>query len=312
MTVLLNHRSPLLILAIILAALPWFLPNRFYFEVAILIAINAIVCIGLNLLFGYAGQISLGHASFFGLGAYSSALMAAAGVPTLLAICATVLMGGVLSFVLGTVVLRLAGHYLAMATLGIGIVIWIVLVREIGLTGGPDGMSVVPISIGSFALTGHWLWYGIFAFLLLAAAFLAERFVRSPIGRALRAISESEVAAAAVGVDVSRYKVLVFVISAVLAIFVGTLYAHYAQFISPGEATFFKSIELVTMIVLGGLASIYGAIVGAAILTMLPFLFANLHDYEMVVIGLILTSSVVFLPKGIVPSLANYWNGRRP
>lgn len=312
MTVLNRARSPLLVLAIIVAVLPWFLPNRFYFEVAILIAINAVVCIGLNLLFGYAGQISLGHAGFFGLGAYSSALLAAAGVPTLLAILATVLAGGVLSLVLGKMILRLAGHYLAMATLGIGIVIWIVLVREIQLTGGPDGMSVVPIRIGSFAVTGHWLWYGIFGVLLLCVTFLAERFVRSPIGRALRAISGSEVAAAASGIDVISYKVLVFVISAVLAILVGALYAHYAQFISPGEATFFKSIELVTMIVLGGLASIYGAIVGAAILTVLPFLFAHLHDYEMVVIGLILISCVVFLPKGVVPSLANYWSRQQP
>ena len=262
-------------------------------------------------LFGYAGQISLGHAGFFGLGAYGSALLAAAGLPTLLAMLVTLVVGGILSFGLGKIVLRLAGHYLAMATLGIGIVIWIVLVREIGLTGGPDGMPVVPIRVGGFAVTGHWTWYGIFGALLIGVTFLAERFVQSPIGRALRAISGSEVAAASSGIDVSAYKVLVFVISAVLAIFVGALYAHYAQFISPGEATFFRSIELVTMIVLGGLSSIYGAIVGAAILTLLPFLFASLHDYEMVVIGLILISCVVFLPKGIVPSLDDYWSRRR-
>ena len=311
MTVFDRARLPLLLLTIIVAVLPWFLPNRFYLEIAILIAINAIVCIGLNLLFGYAGQISLGHAGFFGLGAYSSALMAAGGVPTLLAVVVTVFVGGALSFVLGTAVLRLAGHYLAMATLGIGIVIWIFLVREVGLTGGPDGMAVVPLRVGSVAVTGHLLWYGIFGLLLICITFLAQRFVRSPIGRALRAISGSEVAAAAAGIDVSKYKVLVFVISAVLAILVGTLYAHYAQFISPGEATFLRSVELVTMIVLGGLASIYGAIVGAAILTVLPFLFASLHDYEMVVVGLVLIFCVVFLPKGIVPSLADYWSRRR-
>lgn len=303
---------PIIVLAAVIAVLPWLLPNRFYFEVATLVAINAIVCIGLNLLFGYAGQISLGHAGFFGLGAYGSALLAGAGLPALLAVFITVCFGGLFAFVLGRPVLRLAGHYLAMATLGIGVVIWTVLVREIGLTGGPDGMSVVPIRIGSVVLIGHWLWYTIFGVLLLLVTFLAQRFVQSPIGRALRAISGSEVAAAAAGVNVIKYKVLVFVISAVLAILVGALYAHYQQFITPGEATFFRSIEFVTMIVLGGLASIYGAIVGAAILTILPFVFARLHDYEMVLIGLILVLCVVFLPRGIVPTIAGYWNKTKP
>jgi branched-chain amino acid transport system permease protein len=296
--------GPIATLVSVALVLPMFLPNSFYVEVAILVAVNAIVCIGLNLLFGYAGQISLGHAGFFGLGAYSSALLTKFGVPSLASVAVSAVAVGVLAYVVGKPILRLAGHYLAMATLGIGIVIWTFFAREVDLTGGPDGMAVRALRVGNVAVTGQWTWYWIFACALVLTAFFAERFVASPIGRALRAIRGSEVAASTAGIDVSRYKVLVFVISAVLACLAGSLYAHYAQFVTPGEATFFRSIEFVTMIVLGGLASIYGAIVGAAILTVLPHLFAVLHDFEMVVIGAILVLCMVLMPNGLVPTLS--------
>lgn len=303
--------GPIATLILVVACLPLFLPNSFYVEVAILIAVNAIVCVGLNLLFGYAGQISLGHAAFFGLGAYASALIAKQGIPSLLAILLAVLGVAAFAYLIGRPILKLAGHYLAMATLGIGLVIWTFFAREISLTGGPDGMAVSPFRIGELSITTHMAWYWIIGITLVLTVAFAERLVRSPIGRALRAIRGSEVAAKASGIDVAGYKVFVFTLSAVLASLAGSLYAMFAQFITPAEATFFRSVEFVTMIVLGGLASIYGAVVGAAILTLLPHLFARLHDFEMVVIGAILVLCMVVLPQGLVPTIAKFVRERR-
>lgn len=311
MTSLVERFGPIATLTLIVACLPLFLPNVFYIEVAILVALNAIVCVGLNLLFGYAGQISLGHAAFFGLGAYGSALIAKQGVPSLLAILLAVLGVAAFAYLIGRPILRLAGHYLAMATLGVGLVIWTFFSREIGLTGGPDGMAVSPFRIGGLSITTHMAWYWIIGATLVLTVAFAGRLVRSPIGRALRAIRGSEVAAKASGIDVAGYKVFVFTLSAVLASLAGSLYVMFAQFITPAEATFFRSVEFLTMIVLGGLASIYGAVVGAAILTLLPHLFARLHDYEMVVIGAILVLCMVFLPQGLVPTIAKFVRERR-
>lgn len=310
MSTFLERFGPIATLVLIVACLPAVLPNSFYVEVVILVAVNAIVCVGLNLLFGYAGQISLGHAAFFGLGAYASALIAKQGIPSLLAILLAVLGAAVFAYVIGRPILKLAGHYLAMATLGIGLVVWTFFSREISLTGGPDGMAVPPLRIGTLSITSHMAWYWIFGTALVLTVAFAERLVRSPIGRALRAVRGSEVAAKASGIDVAGYKVFVFTLSAVLASLAGSLYAMFAQFITPGEATFFRSVEFVTMIVLGGLASIYGAVVGAAILTLLPYLFARLHDFEMVAIGAILVLCMVLLPQGLVPTIARFVKGR--
>lgn len=311
MRTLAERIGPIGILIVIVVCLPAILPNSFYVEVAILIAVNAIVCVGLNLLFGYAGQISLGHAAFFGLGAYGSALIAKQGVPTPLAVPLAVLGVAAFAYLIGRPILKLAGHYLAMATLGVGLVVWTFFAREISLTGGPDGMAVLPLRFGSLSVTSHMAWYWIFGTTLILTVAFAQRLVKSPIGRALRAVRGSEVAAKASGIDVAGYKVFVFTLSAVLASLAGSLYAMFAQFITPAEATFFRSVEFVTMIVLGGLASIYGAVIGAAILTLLPYLFARLHDFEMVAIGAILVLCMVLLPQGIVPTIAKLVRERR-
>ena len=294
------------LLVITIAVLPLFLPNSFYVEVAVLFIVNAIVCIGLNLLFGYAGQISLGHAGFFGMGAYGAALGTQYGLPSLIAIIGSAVCVGFLAYLIGRPMLRLSGHYLAMATLGVGIVIWTVFSREIELTGGPDGMPVAALSIGDVKIHDQMTWYWILALLLVLTAALAQSFVNSPPGRALRALNGSEVAASLSGIDVIHYKVLIFVISAVIASIAGSLFAHYAQFISPEEASFIRSIEFVTMVVLGGMASIPGAIVGAAILTTLPYVFSALHDFEMILLGGVLVLCMVLMPRGLVPSLSTH------
>ncbi|MEO9188505.1 MAG: branched-chain amino acid ABC transporter permease [Acetobacteraceae bacterium] len=292
-------------LAVLLAALPLLLTNAYYYDVAIRIAMNAIVVIGLNLLIGYTGQISLGHAGFLGIGAYGSAILTTQfDWPPLLALLAGCAAAGLLAFAIARPVLKLKGHYLAMATLGLGIIIAIVITNETKYTGGPDGLTVPPLTLGSLELVGDRPWYLVVAVLLLIVTWLALNLIDSPAGRALQAIHGSEVAAQVVGVQTTRVKVRIFVVSAVIASLVGSLSAHYIAFVTPGIAGFSHSIELVTMVVVGGMASVFGSIVGAVILTMLPQLLSTFEGWETMIFGAILMATMIFLPKGIVPTLA--------
>lgn len=299
-----NRYIGLAVLAIVIALLPLGFSNNYHYDIAILAGFNAIVCVGLNLLIGYAGQISLGHAGFFALGAYASGILTTRyGVPPLLALLSGAVFVGFLAFVLARPILRLKGHYLAMATLGIGIIISIVLNTESWITGGPDGLMTDAFSVAGVALTTEKTWYWVVGGLLLFAVWLALNIIDSPIGRALRALHGSEVGAQVVGVDTTQYKVLVFVISAVFASVVGSLFAHYVGLMTPTSAGFMKSVELVAMVVFGGMASTYGAVVGAAILTSLPQFLATLHDYEAVVLGAVLMGTMIFMPRGLLPTM---------
>lgn len=292
-------------LALVLALLPLAFANNYFYEVAILVALNAIVCVGLNLLIGYAGQISLGHAAFYALGGYGSAIAATRwGWPVWLSMPAAIAAVGALAWLVGRPTLRLKGHTLAMATLGLGVIVSIVLANEDRFTGGPDGMAVPPLAIAGHALQGEPLWYAIVAAALWLAVWLAGNLIDSPIGRTLRALHGSEVAAQTLGVDSARWKLTVFVISALFAATAGALTAHYAGFITPAKASFLHSVELVIMVVFGGMASIWGAVLGAVVLTLLPQLLTVLKDYEMMVFGAVLVATMVFFPRGIVPTLA--------
>lgn len=294
-----------------IALLPLALSNNYFYEIAILVGLNAIVCVGLNLLIGYAGQISLGHAGFFGLGGYGSAILSARyGWPSLAALAAATAATGLVAFIIGRPILRLRGHYLAMATLGMGVIVSIVVSTEDGFTGGPDGMSVPPLALAGMALQGERVWYWVVGALVIAAVWLAQNLIESPTGRALRALSGSEVGAEVVGIDSARHKLLVFVISAVYAAIAGGLTAYYSGFITPGKVSFFHSIELVTMVVFGGMASTFGAVVGAAILTTLPQVLTVFKEYEMVAFGALMMGTMIFVPKGLVPSLAMVAAGR--
>ena len=298
----------LLVLAAAIALLPLALANNYFYEIAILVALNAIVCVGLNLLIGYAGQISLGHAGFFALGGYGSAILSAShGWPTWLSMLSSCAAVGALAYVVGRPTLRLKGHYLAMATLGLGVIIAIVLSTEDSITGGPDGMSVPALVLFGWVVRGERSWYWIAGASLLLAVWLALNLVGSPAGRALRALHGSEIAAETVGIDSARYKLKVFVISAVFAAVAGALTAHYAGFITPAQASFMHSVELVIMVVFGGMASIFGAVVGAVILTTLPQLLTVLKDYEMMVFGAVLIATMVFFPQGVVPTLGRWF-----
>jgi len=301
-------KNPFLGLYIIMAVLlvlPFVLPNSFYVDLAIRMAMNAVIVLGLNLLIGFAGQISLGHAGFLGIGAYASAALPThLGWHPLLAMGAGAAAAGLLAAVLARPIFKLKGHYLAMATLGLGIIINIVVRTEAAWTGGPDGMPVPPLSLAGFEISGDKHWYWIVAVLLSVSVWASLNLIDSPFGRALRALHGSEVASKVVGVDVIRYKVAIFVLSAVFASLMGSVTAHYVGFVTPNLADFFHSIELVTMVVIGGMASVYGSVVGAVLLTALPQALTSFEGWETVVFGGILMLCMIFLPKGLVPTMA--------
>ncbi len=295
----------LFVVAAVLLVLPFVLPNSFYVDLAIRMGINAIIVLGLNLLIGFAGQISLGHAGFIGIGAYASAALPTHfGWHPLAAVAAGAVAAGVLAAVLARPIFRLKGHYLAMATLGLGIIINIMVRNEAAWTGGPDGMAVPAMAFGSFEISGDKPWYWIVALLLCVSIWASINLIDSPFGRALRALHGSEVASKVVGVQVVRYKVAIFVLSAVFASFMGSITALYVGFVTPNLADFFHSIELVTMVVIGGMGSVYGSVLGAVLLTALPQALATFEGWETVVFGAILMLCMIFLPKGLVPTLA--------
>ena len=295
----------LYIVIAILAVLPMVLPNSFYLDLAIRMAINAVIVLGLNLLIGFAGQISLGHAGFLGIGAYASAVLPTHfGWHPLLAMGAGAVATGLLAALVARPIFKLKGNYLAMATLGLGIILNIAFRNEATWTGGPDGMPVPAFALFGFELSNDKQWYWVVAILLSVSVWASLNLIDSPFGRALRALHGSEVASRVVGVDVVRYKVAIFVMSAVFASLMGSVTAHYVGFVSPNFADFFHSIELVTMVVIGGMASVYGSLVGAVLLTALPQALATFEGWETVVFGAILMGCMIFLPKGLVPTLA--------
>jgi branched-chain amino acid transport system permease protein len=309
-------RSPyavVLVLTAIVLALPLFVSSTFHLRIAALVFIFALAVVGLNLLMGFAGQVSLGHAGFFGIGAYAVAIGPThLGIPSWAALIAGAALAGLLAFVVGRPILRLKGHYLAVATLGMGILFAMVFTNEARWTGGPDGMPVPRLELFGWRARSAIAWYWISGVSLIVGALIAVNLIDSPTGRAFRAIHDSETAARTLGIDVARYKLIVFVLSAIYAAIAGAYLALFDALVTPATAGFLRSIEFVTMAVLGGLGSILGGVVGAVILVLLPQLLTIFHDYEIIALGAIMIVFMIFLPAGIVPSLARLLQRGRP
>lgn len=303
--------ATLLILATIIATIPWFFPSGFYFRVAALVWITALGAVGLQVLMGQAGQVSLGHAGFVGIGAYTVALGPKyLDLPVLACLPLGAVLAGLIAFIVGRPILRLKGHYLAVATLGFGILVTMVLVNETAITGGPDGIRIPRATIFGWPLRGGETWYWISGAVLLLGVWIAINLQDSPSGRALAALHDSEVAARTVGIDVARHKLRAFVIAAVYGAVAGGLLGMMNGFVTPDAAGFITSVEYVTMVVIGGLASVPGAVVGAALLVLLPQALTVFHDYEHAVLGLLIMLFMIFLRVGIVPGLAALWRRR--
>ncbi len=311
---LIAHRfAGLAIIGAIIVLLPAFFPSAYHYRVAALVLIFGLAAIGLNLLMGFAGQVSLGHAGFLGIGGYSVAIGPTYfGTPPWLCILGGVVLSGLVAFFVGRPILRLKGHYLAVATLGFGVLVTIVLTNESAWTGGPDGMTVPRMVLFGWQVHGADAWYWIAAVTFLFGAMLALNLSDSPTGRALMAIQDGEVASSMLGIDVARQKLAIFVISAIFVSVAGSYLALFNGHITPDVSGFLRSIELVAMVVLGGMGSIAGSLVGAAVLVVLPQTLTVLHEYEDMALGLILMGFMIFLREGIVPSLKAMIVGRWP
>lgn len=309
-------QATLLTLAVLIALTPFFFPSGYYYRVGALIFVNGLAVTGIVILTGYAGQISLGHAGFAGIGAYACALAPVhLGIHPALAVVLGAVISAVLAWLVGRPILRLKGYYLAVASLGFGILVSMVLNNERELTGGPDGIDVADLGLRGLLkdfgldLTNGEFWYFFSGLCLLLGAWLALNLYNSPTGRALRALHGSEIAARTVGVDVARMKLNAFAVSAVYASVSGSLLALQNKFITPDVAGFMHSIEMVTMAVLGGVGSVLGAIFGAGILTLLPQVLTVFAEYEQLVLGLVMMLVMIFLREGLLPSILRKLRG---
>lgn len=275
--------------------------NTYHLQVLIFIGINTLLALSLNMLMGYAGQISLGHAAFYGIGAYTTGIMTVTyGLSPWLALPTAIAVAMAIAYVVGIPTLRLSGYYLGMGTLGFGMIVHIALREWQSVTGGASGfIGIPPLELGPISFTSSRNYFFLVWVVVLLSIIMCRRIIDSRVGRALRAIHDGEHAAAAVGVDTRALKLQIFVLSAGMAALAGFLYAHLVYFISPGTFSFIMSIRIVTMVVIGGMASVWGALLGASLLTLLPEWLHAFSEFEMVVYGLILMVVMIFLPKGL-------------
>jgi len=307
-----------LFLIVVVSLFPVLDGNRYHLNMGIMIGIFSIISIGLNLLLGNTGQVSLGQAAFYGIGAYTSAILTVkGGLSFWLGLPCAALFSGLIGYLIGFTSVRFKGSYLAMATLSFGVIFSIIVLEWTTLTGGAGGYpEMIPRpSLGIFKIDTEFKYFYLTWGFVLAISVFTHNLVRSRVGRALFAIHENEIAAAAIGVNPTKYKLKIFTISAIYAGVAGSLYAHYATYISEESFTFFFSITLLCMVVIGGLGSVSGSILGTTILFLLseairylakaeymPKMIKTIlseHSYHLLLYGLFLLLFVIFIPKGI-------------
>jgi branched-chain amino acid transport system permease protein len=283
------------------AAVPLAVDSRYVLFLCNLAMVYAVLALGLNLLMGYAGQISVGHAAFFGIGAYASAILCVDhGWSFWTALPVAIVLSSLCGIVLGVPTLRLRGHYLILATLGFGEIVRLVLQNWQAMTKGPTGIvGIPPVHVGGFGLhTEPRFFYLALAFLVLGIL-VSRRVIATRSGLELISVRDNELAAELMGVDTTRVKLLAFTLSAAFAGVAGALYAHMVGSISPDVFTFEVSVAVLIMVILGGAGSIYGPVFGAVILTVLPELLREFKQLYLIFYGIGILLLVVFLPKGV-------------
>ena len=295
------ENSPIVALLLVLTVFPLFVKNQYVLQIAVFVGIYIILALSLNLLNGYVGLMAIGHAGFYGIGAYASAkLMIDLDLPFLIAFPAAGVVAGFFGYLLGRPTLRLEGIYLALATLGFNLIVWLVLLNWNSFTNGPLGIKDIPApSLFGWQVDTRTEYYYFMLGLASGVVFTLARLVNSRFGRALVAIREDQLAAAANGVNVTRYKVQAFVISAAYAGIAGAFFAHFIRYISPDSFTQFESFVLLAMLALGGQGNILGPIVGAAILIIIPEVFRTFSEYRMLMYGVVLIAVILLRPQGL-------------
>ena len=313
--------APLILLA---AILPRVVPGSFALTLLIFISLYCMVALGLQLVLGYAGQISIGQGAFMGIGAYGYAILTTKQhLPPWPALVAAAVINVAIAYVIGKPILRLQGHQLALATLAFGIIMGTIFAQASGLTGGAVGLGAIPnLAVGGFSfgtdLRNAYLAEG-FA---IASLLLSHNMMRSRIGRALQALNASAPAAESLGVDVAGLKLHIFAFSALLASLAGSLYAAYLTYISPDAFTLFLSVEVLVMAAVGGMATVWGAPIGAAAIFLLHDELDNLSKglpsgtvsiLQTVIFGAVLVAIMIFMPEGLTRGvLDRIPRGRRP
>lgn len=274
--------------------------SSYFIQIAITTMIFVILAASMNLVTGSAGLLSLGHAAFFGVGAYAAALLATKlGWPFWLTLPASAAAAAAVGAVVAVPTMRLTSIYFAVATLGIGEMIYVTLLNWVGFTRGPMGIrGIAGVSLFGWQTLATGLVVG--AAVMVAVLWLVHRLVHSYYGNALRALREDDACADAMGIDVGRLKLQAFAIACALAGVAGALFAHTTGYISPESFRFGESILILSMVVVGGLGSLYGSIVGAVILTVLPELLRDLGQWRMIAVGGVLFFSILFMPRGLV------------
>ena len=296
-------------LGLFLAASPWLLPEYWLAQLTFVL-IYSVVGLGLMLLAGFTGLFSLGHAAFLGVGAYTQAVLNNAGVPFPIALVAAGALSALAGVVVGMPALRVKGIYLGIATLAFGFVVEEVFARWESVTGGNAGLHVKPAQVAGWQVESGTPFYFLCLIVLVASTLAVLNLLRSPTGRAFVAIRDSEISAQSMGIHLARYKTLSFALSAGLAGLGGALYAHQIQFLSPEQFNILQSIDLLLMVVIGGLGSVHGAFLGAIFLISMPQLIALGKDYlpavigqapglQSAVYGLVLVCFVLFEPLGL-------------
>ncbi|WP_068167375.1 branched-chain amino acid ABC transporter permease [Hydrogenophaga taeniospiralis] len=297
------------LLGLFLLAAPWVI-EEYWLAQLTFVLIYAVVGLGLMLLAGFTGLFSLGHAAFLGVGAYTQAVMVNAGLPFPLALACAGLLSAAVGMVVGLPALRVKGIYLGMATLAFGFIVEEALARWESVTGGNSGLSVNPPALFGWELESTNEFYFLCLVVTVGATLAIVNLMRSSTGRAFVAIRDSEISAQSMGIHLARYKTLSFALSAALAGIGGALYAHKIQFLSPEQFSIIQSIDLLLMVVIGGLGSIHGAFLGAIFLIVMPQLIALGKDYlpdaigqaaglQGTVYGLVLIGFVLFEPMGL-------------
>jgi branched-chain amino acid transport system permease protein len=299
---IMQRLSPILVCFAIWLFLPLVISTSGTFNLFIFSFINLILAVGLALLFGYAGQISLGQAGFYGIGAYVSSWLATrAGLPPVLGIVAGTLAPAALGYIVGRPVLKLRGYYLAMVTAALGLILHTIFVEWDGVTGGYSGITgIPPLAVGPLSARSPLTMYYVSGFCAVVVLFLSLRLVDTAYGRAMRTMRESEAAAKSVGIGISGLKAEVFALSAGLSGLAGGLYAQYVGFISPESFTIDASVNLLLALVIGGVGSLWGAAVGAILLTFMPEWFYQLQNAYGLVLGALVVVLLTVEPKGLI------------
>jgi len=285
--------------------IPLVFGDGYYLGVMNFIALYSMVALGLCLLTGYGGQLSISHSAFFAIGAYSSSVLSTRlGLHPLLTIPLTQILAAFAAWGIGAVVLRLKGHYLAIATLSFTIIVEILIIESAWLTGGLQGISGIPsISLGGFVIGSDWRFYYLAWPVTMLLLLFSLNLVDSRVGRIFRATKESEDIARLFGANVSRYKIKLFVLSSVYAALAGSLYAHFIHFVSPAAASVMFAIDIIMVLAFGGFTSLWGAMLGAASLTYLNEYLTVFADYKRAIYGLSLILIMLFFPNGLFQGL---------